>query len=64
MTGKELLDKLQSMTEEELLCDVWFDTEGKTYKYHLALVDDAIVVPYGDGKTDLIVLCEWIPKEE
>lgn len=38
MTGKELKDFLDTLTEEQLKLPVYFDTEARSFPYHMALI--------------------------
>lgn len=39
MTGKQLKEFLEGLTEEQLELEVMFDTEGRTFDYHMARID-------------------------
>ena len=36
--GKDLKEFLNTLTEEELKLPLYFDTEGRTFNYHMALI--------------------------
>jgi hypothetical protein len=54
MTGQELKDFFNELTDEQLKLPVLFDTEARTFNYHMALVGAA----YCEDEVEMITLHE------
>lgn len=54
MTGYELKWFLENLTHEQLECPVYFDTEARTFDYHMAEIGTA----YYEESVNMITLHE------